>query len=93
VRHPCPIDENHLLRYVISMLEPGHPRYDTSWRKSRLAARILLRAETGRITSRDIVLGRRLAADQSVTPRLIQQALHGFKGRKYQLELSRRPAA
>jgi len=75
------------------MLKQGEPRYDTSWRKSRIAARILLREEAGRLTLRDVVLGRKLAAEKGVTPRLIQQAIHGIKGRKYQLELSRRTAA
>lgn len=68
----------------------GEPRYDTCWRKSRIAARILLREDEGRLTARDVALGHKLAADKGVTPRLIDQALHGFKGRKYQLELSRR---
>jgi len=75
------------------MSKSRKPRYDTCWRKSRLAARILLRERTGRLTARDIALGRKLAADPGVTPRLIQQAIYGFKGRKYQLELSRRKAA
>jgi hypothetical protein len=58
------------------MPNQGEPRDDISWRKSRIAARILLREEAGRLT-----------------PRLIQQAIHGLKGRKYQLELSRRKTA
>jgi hypothetical protein len=68
-------------------------RYDNCWRKSRIAARILLREEAGTLTARDVSLGKKLAADPSVTPRLIQQAIYGFKGRKHQLELSRRKAA
>lgn len=75
------------------MLKKSEPRYDTCWRKSRIAARILLREEAGKLTRRDVKLGRRLADDKGVTPRLIQQAIYGFKGRKYQLELSRRKAA
>ena len=75
------------------MPEKGKPRHDTCWRKSRIAARILLREEAGKLTQRDVALGRQLAADKGVTPRLIQQAIYGFKGRKYQLELSRRKAA
>jgi hypothetical protein len=72
------------------MPNKGKTRYDTCWRKSRIAARILLREEAGRLTPRDVALGRKLAVDKGVTPRLIQQAIYGFKGRKYQLELSRR---
>ena len=75
------------------MPEKGKPRHDTCWRKSRIAARILLREEAGKLSKRDVALGRKLAADKGVTPRLIQQAIYGFKGRKYQLELSRRKAA
>ena len=75
------------------MPKNSEPRYDTCWRKSRIAARILLREEAGTLTARDVALGQKLANDPGVTPRLIQQALYGFKGRKYQLELSRREAA
>jgi hypothetical protein len=69
------------------------PQLDRCWRKSRIAARILLREQAGRLTRRDERLARRLAADRGVTSRLIDQALHGFRGRAYQLELSRRSAA
>jgi hypothetical protein len=72
------------------MPKQGEPRYDTCWRKSRIAARILLREQAGKLTPRDVTLGRKLATEKGVTPRLIQQAIYGFKGRKYQLELSRR---
>jgi hypothetical protein len=75
------------------MPKKGEPRLDRCWRKSRIAARILLREEAGTLTRRDVRLGRKLAADSGVTPRLIQQAIYGFKGRKYQQELSRRKAA
>jgi hypothetical protein len=75
------------------MPKQGEPRYDTCWRKSRIAARILLREQSGKLTRRDVVLGRKLAQDKGVTPRLIQQAIYGFKGFKHQLELSRRKAA
>ena len=74
------------------MRKNGEPRYDTCWRKSRIAARILLREEAGTLTARDVALGRKLAEEKGVTPRLIQQAIYGFKGRKYQLELPRRKA-
>jgi hypothetical protein len=68
----------------------GEPRYDTCWRKSRIAARILLREEAGTLTSRDVALGRKLAVDKGVTPRLIDQAISGIRGKKYRLERERR---
>ncbi len=61
-----------------------------SWRKSRIAARILRREPTGSLTPRDIRIGHRLGHDPAVTPRLIQQAIHGFKLRDARLEHSRR---
>jgi hypothetical protein len=75
------------------MLKKDEPRYDTCWRKSRMAARILLREQAGKLTSRDIVLGRKLAADPGVTPRLIDQALYGFSGRPYRVAVARRKKA
>ena len=71
----------------------GGPRYDTSWRKSRIAARILLREEAGTLTARDVALGRRLANDFEVLPRLIDQAIYGIRGKKIRLERERRAAA
>ena len=71
----------------------GHPRYDTCWRKSRIAARILLREEAGKLTPRDVALGRKLALDKGVTPRLINQALYGFSGKSYRLAVARRKKA
>jgi hypothetical protein len=68
------------------MPRKGQPRYDTCWRKSRIAARILLREEAGKLTSRDVALGRKLAHDEGVMPRLIDQALHGIRGKKNRLE-------
>ena len=75
------------------MPKKGEPKHDTCWRKSRIAARILLREEAGKLTKRDVVLGRKLAGDAEVLPRLIQQALHGFEGRKYRLGLPGRKAS
>jgi len=60
---------------LLSMKQPG-PRPDTAWRKSRLAARLLLRKEAGRMCPRDQVLARRLSQDPEVSNRLIQQALY-----------------
>ena len=50
-------------------------RRDPCWVKSRIAARILLRRQTGRLQARDFRLARRLAEDPGVTDRLIGQAL------------------
>lgn len=75
------------------MRKKGEPRYDTCWRKSRIAARILLREEAGRLTPRDVALGRKLAADKGVTPRLIDQALYAFSRRPYRVAVARRPKA
>jgi hypothetical protein len=63
---------------------------DRCWRKSRIAARILLREDQGRLTARDVRIGQMLAKDPGVTNRLIDQALYGFSGRKYRLAVSRR---
>lgn len=54
-----------------------------AWRKSRIAARILLREDRGRLTPRDIRIGRALGSDPGVTPRLIGQALHGIESYEY----------
>jgi hypothetical protein len=67
------------------MPKPQFPLMDRCWRKSRIAARILLREEAGRLTARDVRLARMLAADVGVTSRLIDQALYGFSGRKYRV--------
>ncbi len=75
------------------MPKKGEPRYDTCWRKSRIAARILLREESAKLTKRDIALGRKLAADSGVTNRLIDQAINGIRGKKLRLERERRAAA
>ena len=56
-----------------------------AWRKSRIAARILLREDRGRLTPRDVRVGRILGNDRAVTPRLIKQAIHGFKIRDTRL--------
>jgi hypothetical protein len=68
-------------------------RIDRCWRKSRIAARILLREEQGRLTPRDVRLGRWLAQDLGVTNRLIDQAIHGIRGRKARLDREMRQAA
>jgi hypothetical protein len=49
---------------------------DRSWRKSRLAARLLMRRESRTLGTRDRALAHRLSQDPEVTNRLIQQALY-----------------
>ena len=58
---------------------------DLPWRKSRLAARLLIRKEAGRMRPRDQTLARRLSQDPQVSNRLIQQALYflGIGPRKH----------
>jgi hypothetical protein len=51
---------------------------DRPWRKSRLAARILMRKADGRMTDRDRRLAQRLSRDPEVTDRLIQQGLYSL---------------
>ena len=55
---------------------------DASWVKARIAARILLRQDRGRVTARDRRLAARLANDKSVTDRLIDQALASICAQK-----------
>ena len=57
-------------------MKQAEPKADTAWRKSRLAARLLLRKETRPLRPREQMLARRLSRDSEVTNRLIQQALY-----------------
>ena len=75
------------------MATPSSERLDRCWRKARIAARILLREEQGRLTARDVRLGHLLARDQGVTARLIDQALYAFSGKRYRVAVPRRAAA
>jgi len=61
------------------------PKADTAWRKSRLAARLLIRKQSRPLRSREQALARRLSQDSEVTNRLIQQALYflGIGPRKH----------
>lgn len=61
---------------------------DTAWRKSRLAARLLLCRESRPLRPRELILARRLAQDAEVTNRLIQQALYflGIGARKHDFD-------
>ena len=60
-------------------------RADSAWRKSRLAARLLIRKEAGRMNQRDQALARLLSQDPEVSDRLIQQGLYflGIGPRKH----------
>jgi hypothetical protein len=51
-------------------------RLDGAWRKSRLAARLLLRKEAGHLSPRQEAMARQLSQDPEVLNRLIQQALY-----------------
>ena len=57
-------------------MRPVGARVDTAWRKSRLAARLLIRKESRPLRPRERMLARRLSQDSEVTNRLIQQALY-----------------
>ena len=57
-------------------MKPVETRVDAAWRKSRLAARLLIRKEAGVLRPREQALARRLSQDPEVTNRLIQQALY-----------------
>jgi hypothetical protein len=91
--HGFQFDYMARLSYPLIMPKKGETRYDTCWRKSRIAARILLREEAGKLTPRDVALGRKFAADYEVLPRLIDQAVHGIRGKKFRLERERRAKA
>lgn len=51
-------------------------RTNNAWRKSRLAARLLIRREAGSLNARQQSWARELSKDPEVTNRLIQQALY-----------------
>lgn len=52
---------------------------DRFWKKSRIAARILLKRERGYLSARDRRLARELAKDPEVLNRLIKQAMDWLK--------------
>ena len=60
-------------------------RIDSAWRKSRLAARLLIRRESRPLRPREQALARKLSDDPEVSNRLIQQALYflGIGPRKH----------
>ena len=65
-------------------MKPLANRADGAWRKSRVAARLLIRKESRPLRPREQALARRLSQDSEVSNRLIQQALYflGFASRK-----------
>lgn len=56
-------------------------KFDACWRKSRLAARIILRARAGTLSARERRIGSQLKHDADVTNRLIDQALASLRAR------------
>ena len=64
----CSVSLNHM--------KQADARADTAWRKSRLAARLLIRKESRPLRPREQALARQLSQDSEVTNRLIQQALY-----------------
>lgn len=51
-------------------------RLDDPWRKSRIAARLVMRKAARPLRPRERDLARRLSSDPQVTNRLIEQALY-----------------
>jgi hypothetical protein len=61
------------------MFAKMHPKeYDIEWRKSRLAARLLIANSKRPLSPRRQALAGLLAQDKGVSNRLINQALAGF---------------
>lgn len=56
--------------------------YDIEWRKSRLAARLLIQKSRRGLSPKRQGLAVKLAQDYAVTNRLINQALAGFYARR-----------
>ena len=72
--------------YDLPMVRPAQ-KYDRSWRKSRIAARLLYRRAQGPLGPRDRLLAEELSRDPEVENRLIQQALYYLGGaRKHELD-------
>jgi hypothetical protein len=61
------------------MFEKMHPKeYDIEWRKSRLAARLLIQKTKRKLSPRRQALAVQLARDTAVSNRLIYHALRGL---------------
>lgn len=61
---------------IVPPVKQVRDRIDGPWRKSRLAARLLLRKESRPLRPRELAAARRLSKDSEVNNRLIQQALY-----------------
>lgn len=72
-------------------MKQAEVKADTAWRKSRLAARLLIRKEFPLLRPREQALARLLSRDSEVTNRLIQQALYylGVGQRKHAFDQKR----
>ena len=61
------------------MFPKMHPKeYDIEWRKSRLAARLLIASRKRLLSPRRRAIAGQLAGDKAVSNRLIKHALAGF---------------
>src|SRR5688572_10663126 len=60
----------------VGVMQPQRQRIDSAWRKSRLAARLLLRKEVRPLKARERAAAKQLSADPEVTNRLIEQGLY-----------------
>jgi len=58
------------------------PKINQCWRKSRIAARLLLKQQSRPWTARDRALAARLVQDPGVTNRLIDQAISFLSARQ-----------
>ena len=79
---------NRLGTVNVYVMRPVADRADGAWRKSRVAARLLIRKESRPLRPREQALARRLSQDSEVTNRLIQQALYflGYAARKHAID-------
>lgn len=76
-RAPCG-EPGDLLGWSVVETKPNQ-----SWRKSRLAARLILKKRARAWTARDRLLATQLAADPAVTNRLIDQAVSFLSARQH----------
>jgi hypothetical protein len=63
-------------------MKAGEPKINQCWRKSRIAARLLLKKQSRPWTARDRALAAVLAQDPGVTNRLIDQAINFLTARQ-----------
>lgn len=68
--------QKHFLFTSLPLMKQLSERIDGPWRKSRLAARLLLRKESRPLRPRELAAARQLSSDPEVTNRLIEQALY-----------------